>query len=228
MSTLTEILWVILVGCLIAFRRDWIWNSVTWLDLHNGTTTAVATLAIAVLTYFLVTTSDRQWQTTTDSFHADQRPWVGAESTVHIPVAVRQANGTYLLPGYVTLKNFGPRVARQVYAFVGATDDPNSVWGTAMTSCSNAWQYASGDGRVPYWTPIIGGTNLFPEQMEQESISSALQVTLGLPDQVFIPGCIEYIDQFDEWHGTLFCFKAWFDGARFGEWNQCEWGNDAW
>jgi hypothetical protein len=45
------------------FRRDWFRRSVDWLDAHNGAMTAVATVVIAVLTWFLVTTSNRQWQT---------------------------------------------------------------------------------------------------------------------------------------------------------------------
>ncbi len=76
MSTSTEILLVILSGCLIIFRRDWINQAIVWLDDHSGAMTAIATGVIALLTYFLVTTSNRQWQVSDEAMRVSNRPYV--------------------------------------------------------------------------------------------------------------------------------------------------------
>jgi len=173
----------------------------------------------------------RLYRTTADSFHADQRPWVGVESKVEIPIAVKQPNGKYLLPGHVTVKNFGPRVARNVFTITGAvpTDDPNSVCSFAEHNCGAAWSFASGKGQEG-WTVSSNekeGVVLFPDQDRPEAVFGALEVKKKLPTEIFLPGCVVYFDQFGDPHRTLFCFKAMFDGSNFAEWYQCQVCNDA-
>lgn len=64
MSTSTEILLIILVGCLIAFRRDWIRKFIDWVNARSGAMTAAATIAIALLTWSIVRLTDHQTKDT--------------------------------------------------------------------------------------------------------------------------------------------------------------------
>src|SRR5271156_6037084 len=124
MSTSTEILLVILIGCLIIFRRDWINKAVIWLDTHSGAMTAIASGAIAVLTYFLVTTSNRQWQVSDESMRVSNRPYVEMENESGDPTGPKTEWGIGLNGTDTVLKiwfyNFGNTPAKRVRVNGGA------------------------------------------------------------------------------------------------------------
>lgn len=172
------------------------------------------------------------YRTTAQSFRADQRPWVGVETNVDIPDAERQPDGAFLLKGHLKVKNFGPRVARNVFTVAGGppTDDSNQVCQTAENDCGSAWSFASGKGQEG-WTVTSGGQKfgvvLFPGQNRPEWIRGLLKINQQLPTDVFVPGCIVYFDQFGEKHRTRFCFTAKFDGTKFEDWYQCQVCNEA-
>jgi len=48
----------------------------SFLDKHNGAVTALATIVIAVLTYYYATYSKKQWQITSDTLQISQRAYV--------------------------------------------------------------------------------------------------------------------------------------------------------
>jgi hypothetical protein len=123
MTTSTKILAVILIGCVIAFRRDWIRKFVDWLDEHNGLMTFLATAAIAVLTYSLVTTSNGQLATLNrqlDDSEAIQRAHlmiVGPIVVTIEPVTYHEKGGDKTiqqLMGRISIRNVGNSVANEI------------------------------------------------------------------------------------------------------------------
>lgn len=97
-------------------------TAVKWIDAHNGVFTAAATLAIAVLTYFLAHYAYQQGITFTrqlnvmqgqlDEMQAARRPWLTVETSIEGPLIFDPAPN---VPIKVTLKNVGPSPAMEAW-----------------------------------------------------------------------------------------------------------------
>src|SRR5258708_1915010 len=83
-----------------------------FLDTHNGTITALATVAIVVLTGFYVKYSRRQWKVMEKQLHLSERPWVSADIHIAQPLEFDQRGAVLGLT--IRLKNVGHSVAQYV------------------------------------------------------------------------------------------------------------------
>jgi hypothetical protein len=63
-------------GVIVLVRGRWIVDMFRFLDQHHGGVTAVATVAIGILTFAYVNYSKRQWQVAQDSLRIGQRAYV--------------------------------------------------------------------------------------------------------------------------------------------------------
>src|SRR5438876_10219622 len=82
-----------------------------WIEKHSGTMTALATVAIAVLTFYYVDYSKKQWQTLREQV-LSHRPWVNVRVSVERPI-VLSADGANLVTA-ITIKNGGSAPALSI------------------------------------------------------------------------------------------------------------------
>jgi hypothetical protein len=200
-----------------------------FLDAHNGTVGALATVTIAVLTCFYVHYSRAQWKamsdqlpelrtsadaaasaatTAKDTLRMGYRPWINAEyAELTQPLVFPPKQRFYLKLNFM-LKNTGTSVATDGVAI--AEVSPNEISATLKRSdevCS--WLEESkipvDKNMRPRATGFVlapGNTLPFPVGMGSDEIPNQ-QVTDG---QFFVFGCLIYRDQFEAWHHTKFCF----------------------
>lgn len=209
MSASTGILLAILIGCLIAFRRDWIRQSIDWLDAHNGAMTAAATFAIAVLTWFLVTTSNRQWQTMqTANALSDEAMRVGNRPYVQIDIGVAEwiIDKGQPVGILLHLTNAGNTPAEQTIAcgvvsnttpkegcghlMLRAKRIPLPVIGSKPRRILSPYTFSVGPAIPAHETVPVGIDNITAKQIKQHTADKT-----GLT----VIGAFEYMNVFDEY-----------------------------
>ena len=97
----------------VAFR--WL---VQWLDDNSGAVTAIATVVIAVLTYFYATYSKKQWEVTRDQLQAykdSQRAQLIFGDFMPTITDICCNTNAVTINGGLDVKNVGPTVAREIY-----------------------------------------------------------------------------------------------------------------
>lgn len=97
-----------------------IWRSllrpiIEFVDAHNSFVTALATVAIAVLTWSYVTYSEKQWKTMQQQLDLSQRPWIEPKLQVTSPLIFE--NNRWRLDLDETLENHGSTVAMNVLSW---------------------------------------------------------------------------------------------------------------
>jgi hypothetical protein len=96
----------------------WLGASLRWIDVHNGLFTAAATVAIAVLTVYVVHFTSEQGKITNRQLsvmEADQRPWIKTEITFASDLTYSDIRMSVTL--HYSLKNVGRSPALNVEGF---------------------------------------------------------------------------------------------------------------
>jgi hypothetical protein len=168
------------------------------LDAHAGIISALATVAILVLTYFYVRYSKRQWKVMEQQLELSQRPWVSADVSMAQPLAFDQRGGVTGV--VVRLRNVGHSVALYVSVWtalkVGAPDPSEQIKLCAIP-------------KSPVNANSDYGYVLFPDQQiderqpviaEPTAINQALQGPIPGMVTLYLLVCVDYRSSFDTNH----------------------------
>jgi hypothetical protein len=177
----------------------------------RGTWAAVVAASIyAGITFFL-------WKDANKNFVASQRAWVG----ISRPISVSTIDFISANPKatwVVSLKNYGPSVARHVSLSAVAVSTP--VW--AIQTQELMCRYAIGSGPkgrfvdTHHSIPQGLGDTLFPSEEEGKWFENAVFPQLSPIGEgtFFIVGCVAYVDQFDKQRTTRFCYWYYTDARK--------------
>src|ERR1700680_5146882 len=189
----------------------------SFVDRHDGSVTAAATVAIVFLTFFYVSYSKRQWQAMGEDDRIAsnfQRPWVGLDDDTR---ALQTSSITFdkradaSITFHVIAKNFGVYLASGVapLADLVITDDYEAVQRKQASLCSELMD------------PLHYGQILFPGKFKitGSDISRWKRVNMisKAPDglvQAWMAGCIDYRDNSGGYHNTGFIFHLTDKNAR--------------
>lgn len=188
---------------------------VDFLDKRSGAITALATVAIVVLTFVYVTYSKKQWQTMQDSNQiardAGARPFLGLaeENAIRADPLTIDAKGNVIAECVVTAKNYGTYPAQNVLPFCELLVLQGSitpVHDRIRQFCEEGW-------------PAIGGSVLFQGRTNpwkwNAFVANSQFIRTGNDTTffVFLVGCVRYRDRFKVDHCTAFAFKRNYVGT---------------
>ena len=192
-------------------------------DAHDGAITALATVAIVVLTIFYVTYSKKQWE----EMRAARRPWIGMSERLVLnrppsfSVVKLTGREDYLvnidfeLSG--TLQNFGTSPARRVYEYFYPLQFGNIRYSWMNVSCAVAEAQSMQDPkkqmkatgvemRIP--ARAIFPNVVVPVRNNIAHMGIFIDETHRLPDPIWILGCVAYQDSFGEVHHTKVLYSS--------------------
>src|SRR5271157_2983162 len=171
---------------------------IEFLDAHNGTITALATVAIVVLTGFYVRYSGRQWQVMEKQLHQSERPWVGADILITQPLVFDQRGAVLGLT--IRLKNVGHSVAQFVSVWMslkfGAPDLSELERLCAIPKSPTNFNSDYGyllfpDQQVDAYQPVIAPPKEIAEAVKGPIVGKVLPYLLV---------CIDYRSAFEPLH----------------------------
>jgi hypothetical protein len=193
-------------------------------DSHNGAITALATVAIVVLTFYYVTYSKKQWEEMRNA----RRPWVGLSerltvkrpsSSAAFDAVMSSTEGEkeivvtkFYLSG--TLQNFGTSPARRVYEFFRIVQNSELRYLSRESYCKVAGSESRGENPFPQFSYFIPqpAKAIFPNVSIPIEDTFDFSMFVGklhqMPNPIWIVGCVAYQDTFGEVHHTKVLYRS--------------------
>jgi hypothetical protein len=210
-------------------RNLWqrVWGGFLLADKHHGAISALATVAIVVLTVFYVQYSKRQWE----EMRSAKRPWVGLSERLTlrrqpsfsaVEPAITGLDGekefvivTFEVSG--SLQNFGASPARRVYEFFNIMQYSELPYQSRESYCKVAGSESRGENPFPqfgssYFTPqpvkAIFPNIVIPIQSATLTFGMFVDKTPRLPNPLYVIGCVAYQDTFGDVHHTKVLYRS--------------------
>lgn len=193
-------------GCVKVARRyllktfhaivHWLSASLRWIDSHNGLLTAAATVAIAVLTYYVAQLTSEQGKIATRQLsiiESDERPWISTKIEIIGSLAITD-NGAEIRIRY-TLENVGKTPAFNVVAFplIAAAifpAGPNYIFGpidpiNEVKKACKKYSQSLSDFLDAGFTLLFGNT-IFPNKTFTKEETAVIDFPPTIPSSLMI------------------------------------------